>query len=90
MAVVTEPAIDACVVFDQTSEKPDHVRETIQVSEYLRLDHSAILHKANGATFGATADGAGHLICRRLGVPSRKRPVGEDTFCRLDLVDEIG
>jgi hypothetical protein len=90
MALFAEPAIDACVVFDQTSEEPDHVRETIQVSEHLRLDHSTAFHEANSAPFGAATNGAGDLIGRRLGMSSRKRPVGEDTFSCFDCVDEIG
>ena len=53
MAAITERAIDTRVVFDQTTEEPDHVRETIQVSEHLRLDHSTAFHEANSAPFGA-------------------------------------
>src|SRR6185312_2708873 len=45
---------------------------------------------ADNAALHAAAHGAGHLVCRRLGVKYGKRTVGEDSFRGFDLMDEIG
>jgi hypothetical protein len=64
MAAITKLAIYACIVFDQTAEEPDHIRETIQISQHLWLKHPAALPETNGNTFGSAADGARHFIGR--------------------------
>src|SRR6185437_11205605 len=63
---------------------------SVEVGDDLGLYLNAALRQADNAALHAAAHGAGHLVCRRFGVCSGKRPVGEDSFRGFDLMDEIG
>src|SRR6185437_4661879 len=86
--VVAQTGIDSCIQLDKPAEEPDQIRESVEVSNDLRLYLDTALRQPNSIAFRATAYRASYLVRCRLGMFSRKRPVREYAFGRLDLMDE--
>ena len=92
--IVAEAGVDTGPELDEAAEKPDEIGEAVEVGEDffgdLRLGFGTDFGEGYGDALGAAADGAGDLVGGGLGVGTGERPVGEDAFGGLDLMDEFG